>query len=446
MKRAGTMRWVWGVTILAAVAALLFGFWLARQFDPAPPREIRVATGMDGGAYAAAGRALSARVAQDGVTLTLVPTSGSVENVARLTSDDPDQRVDAAIVQGGVGVSAPGAEDLGALGGVFYEPFFLFVAADSEVADMRDLRGQRVAAGPEGSGVRALAEVLLADNGIAADDLRLSPPAGADAARALRDGAVDAAIFVTAADRDYVIGMMTDPGVRPVSLPRAAAYAARHRYLSHIVLPRGVIDLGLDAPRDDLEMVAPAAGVVVRQDLHPAIQSLILQAMHEVFDAGDILAPPGAFPSRAEVAFPLSRQARRYYDRGGPGFLRQYLPFWAANLIDRLWVLALPLLTLVYPVFKTGAPLYRWRMRQRITRWYKHLRRLEMKGRFAESVEVRDEACDALAELLAEVGQIKVPLNYTDDLYRLRNHIRWVREMIRETAPGGAAAGRVVDA
>jgi hypothetical protein len=136
------------------------------------------------------------------------------------------------------------------------------------------------------------------------------------------------------------------------------------------------------------------------------------------------------------VAFPLSEQAERYFERGGPSFLRRYLPFWAANLVDRLWVLAIPLLTLMYPLAKAAPPVYRWQVRRRIIRWYKDLRRLEMEGRHAEDAVERARVRTELRGILDEVGRLKVPLPYNDDVYRLRGHIRLVDQIIAESENG----------
>ena len=434
VSEAGATRMRGVVLLYVAIAVFVTAsvLALARWVDPAPPQSVRMATGSPGGAYAAAGAALAERLTLAGVEVELVGTSGSVENVSLLTSLDPSAQVDVAIVQGGVGPDAPRADQVEALGGIFYEPLWVFVRNGVVVEDLRDLEGLRVAGGPLGSGVRALALMLLRENGLDETTVRVAPLGGADAAQALRDGAVDVAVFVTTPDRPYVSELLVADGVSLFKFERAPAYARRHRYLSEIALPRGVVDPAIDSPRADATLIAPAASIVVRKDLHPAIQSELLQGADELFRAGGILAAPGVFPSRDAVAFPLSEEAERFYERGGPSFLRRYLPFWAANLAERLWVLLIPLATLVYPLLKAAPPAYKWRARQRIIRWYKDLRRLETEGRMAPTEAERARVRADLARILSEVGRLKVPLTLTDDLYRLRTHIRWVDQLVSE--------------
>lgn len=427
------------LALLVAIILLL----VARSIDPAPPRHVRMATGTAGGAYAATGEVLRAQLASDGVELELVPTSGSVENLELL--DRAEGGVDVAIVQGGVGIDRVGAGGLESLGALFYEPLWLFTARGAGVDDVRALRGRRVAVGPVGSGVRALAELLFAENGLTTADVRESDLTGEAAAEALRAGELDAVVFVTSQDRAYVRELLLDRDIELVSFARADAYARRHRYLSAITLPRGVVDLAQDAPAADVRLIAPAAALVTRDTLHPAIQALLIQAASQRFRAGDVLASPGQFPSRDLVSFPLSREAERYYERGGPSFLRRYLPFWAANLVDRLWVLAIPAATLLYPLVKTAPPVYRWQVQRRIHRWYKDLRRLENEGRAAPSEGAKAAVRDELARLLSEVGALKVPLKYNDDVYRLRSHIRLVDQLVAESAIADGAESKPAD-
>jgi TRAP transporter TAXI family solute receptor len=422
-----------GFAAVAVVVGVVLAL-LASTIHPAPPRHLRMATGAAGGFYFSSGEALRAKLATYGVDLELVPSSGSAENVSLL--DRADGGVDAAIVQGGVGIDEADAGALQSVGGFFYEPLWLFTRRSADAKgfdqDLLGLRGRRVAVGPEGSGVRALAALLLQENGLAGEALTLSPLGGIDAAHALERGEVDAVIFVTSPTTGYVHELLENPAVQLVDFARAPAYARRHPFLSAVTLPRGVVDLGKDAPSQDVTLIAPAASIVVRKDLHPAIQSLLIQAGSEVFRRGDVVSAPGTFPSRDLVSFPLSSEAARYYTRGGPTFLRRYLPFWAANLVERLWVLVIPAATLLYPLVKSAPPIYRWRIKRRILRWYRELRRLEEEGREAAGPTAVSDVRARLRRLLHEVGGIKIPLDYTDDVYRLRTHIRLVYDLITE--------------
>jgi hypothetical protein len=166
--------------------------------------------------------------------------------------------------------------------------------------------------------------------------------------------------------------------VRLLSIERAAAYVLRHRFLSKLTLPQGAIDLAANLPPADTVLVAPAATLVVRQDFHPALSELLLRIAKQIHGEPGLFEDAGQFPSRKYLDFPISEQARRFFD-SGPSLLQRYLPFWAANLVDRLKIMLLPLVTLLYPLFKIVPPTYDWRMRSRINRWYEDLQAIERK-------------------------------------------------------------------
>ena len=176
-------------------------------------------------------------------------------------------------------------------------------------------------------------------------------------------------------------------------------------------------------------LIAPAAQIVVREDLHPAIQSLLIEAALAADGGGSLLSDAGRFPAPQLSDIAISDEAKRYYDNG-PSFMRRMFPYSVANFLERAWVLAIPLVTLMIPLIRAAPPLYRWRIRRKIYVWYKDLRELEAAGRAATSAEDRMEVRAKLADLQEEAGKVEVPVSYTDDLYRLRAHIRFVAELV----------------
>ncbi|MDH3475609.1 MAG: hypothetical protein OEM59_18165, partial [Rhodospirillales bacterium] len=292
------------------------------------------------------------------------------------------------------------------------------------------LAGRRLAIGAEGSGTRAVALQLLADNDLTEPPTRLLPLEGMAAAEALLAGEVDAAFFVASPAAPVVRRLLEADEVRLMSLSRAEAYTRRYHFLSKLVLPEGVIDFERNLPPADVALLAPTANLVAREELHPALIVLLLRAAAEVHGAGGLFEQPGEFPSARFIDFPLSDTARRYF-KSGPPLLQRFLPFWAADLIDRLLILLLPLVTLLIPLLRIVPPAYRWRVRSRIYRWYRELQEVDDS---LEALGSRDQVGRNLAELdriESEVKQLTVPLAYADSLYHLRLHIDFVREKLR---------------
>ena len=407
--------------VAPALLLVVAGFVVAYQFvGPAPPDRIVMATGSDSGSYHAFGKLYAERFRREGIELVLKTTAGSAENLSLLTARQNGAAV--AFVQGGIGNPAdhPG---LRSLGSVYYEPIWLFARGDAP-RRLTELKGKRIAIGGPGSGTQVVATMLLAENGIDARTAQLVAFGGEQAESALKNGAVDAAFFVTSVSSQTVRTLLSSQGISLMSFERADAYTRRHGFLSKLVLPTGIVDLEQNLPGRDTVLIAPAATIVMSPDMHPALVDLMLLTMHDAHRAGGHLESPGAFPAARFASFPLDDAARRFYDRGPP-FLQRYLPFWAANLVDRLKVMILPLLTLLYPLFKILPPAYNWRMRSRVNRWYKRLQVLD--DRLRDKGVSRADAMAELDRIEHAVEQVSVPAGFAASAYTLRLHIDYLR-------------------
>lgn len=395
-----------------------------------------MAAGPEDGAYFQFAQRYRSILARYDIELAVLTTAGSAENLRLL--EEPDGEVEVAFLQGGVGTDRdiPGIESLG---GIFYEPIWVFSrgrAPDTE----QGLVGERVAVGAPDSGTRLATGQLLAINGIDAGDLTLVEIGGHDAVDALVAGTVDAACFVATPEAPYLQRLREISGVELMPIVRAEAYRRRFPFLARIVLPRGVSDFELDLPSEDVPLVAMVANLGARDSLHPAIAGLLLRAAEEVNGPGDVFASPGHFPSTEGVVLPMNQDARRYIERGPP-LLQRYLPFWAAIAIDRMVVLLIPLVTILYPLFKIVPPTYKWRVRSKIYRYYRELVAIEARVREQPSRESLERGLTRLANIEDQLGELSVPAAYTDLVYDLRLHVRLVRERLEAMEANSSEAG-----
>ncbi len=413
---------IYGFGFFVACLILL----IAYQFvEPAPPNKITIATASAQGSYFVFAEKYRQLFAKEKIELQILETSGSVENLKLLA----DKKVDVAFLQGGVG-RAEKYPKLKGLASLYLEPLWIFVKKDLNVMSIQDLIGKKIAIGPEGSGTRQIALQLFIDNNLTgADKVELLPLGGTEGAEELLSQKIDALFLVTGVGSPLVRKLFLDPRVRLVNLVRAESYTRLHNYLSHIVLPAGVLDMGRNIPDQDINLIAPAATLVTNGDLHPALTDLMMQITATVHKDSTILTSGKPFPSSEKVDFPLSKEAERFY-RNGPSFLQRYLPFWAASLIDRLKVMVLPLVALILPLTKVLPPTYRWRMRSRIYRWYDELHELDLYTRENANSEVITSAVATLDAMEHDVRQVEVPLSYSEELYNLRLHIELLRNQL----------------
>jgi TRAP transporter TAXI family solute receptor len=424
-------------TALPALLVVAAAFWLAYQFvKPAPPSTVVMSTGGPGGAYQAFGERYRALLARERITLDLLPSSGSVENLARLA--DPGSGVSVALIQGGTATEAE-APELETLGTVFVEPLWIFYRG-AEAARLDAFSGKRLAVGADGSGTARLAGELLGASGIDRATTRLLPLGGADAADALLAGRVDAAFFVASIGAPAVQRLLRAERIRLMNLELAEAYARHYQFLALVTLPRGAVDFARVIPERDVTLLAARANLVVRKDLHPALAYLLMRAAVETHGEPGVFQRYGEFPAPANTDLPLSDEAKRFY-KSGPPFLQRYLPFWLANLVDRLLVLLLPLVAVAFPLFRLLPVIYAWRVRSRIYRWYGELKFLEAEVDQAPSSAQLQEQLERLETIEDAVNRAKIPLSHSEHLYIFREHVAMVREKIRALGAAQKAAG-----
>jgi hypothetical protein len=327
---------------------------------------------------------------------------------------------------------------LESLGTIFYAPLWAFFRETEQTKGLQVLRykgveifrGKKIAIGPEGSGTRALALKMFArnklDNGFA-DFLPLAPQ---EAGERLLRGEIDVALMITSWDAPVVQRLLTAQGIGLASFPRTDAYIALYPFLNKVVLPEGVADLAKDRPPSDVVMFAPKASLVIRKDLHPALQYLLLDAAEKIHSAPEMFQKTGEFPAAESIDLPLSDEARQFYKSGKP-FFQRHLPFWLAVLMDRLMVLFIPVIGVIYPLAQTLPSLYDKAMRQRIYRLYGELRYLEDELASHRANESRGDLNLQLDRLEQKANHLQMPTTYANMLYTLRDHIVLVRQRIK---------------
>lgn len=422
-------------------ALLVLGLIAAAYFvlKPNPPKRVVLATGPEDSAYADYGKRYAEDLKRYGITVVLKTTRGSYDNLRLLRNAGQD--VDLAFVQGGASETARAIEDartgkaLVSLGSVSYEPAWIFYRAEAArdlpggvLTGIEQLRGWRVNLGALGSGAPGLMRKILAANGLERSDLKYSNLELTPAVVDLLAGKLDAIAFVSAPEVPMVQMLLQTPGVKLLEFPQGEAYARRFAFISPVILPRGVVDIARNVPEHDVPLIAATTSLVARDGTHPALLQLFVQAAARIHGGAGWIARAGQFPSPKASEFPLAPEAERFY-RSGPPLLQRYLPFWLANLVDRMWVALFSIIAVLIPLSRVVPPLYEFRIRSRVFRWYRQLRNIE--DRISRGDEASAGLIAELDRLEARAEHVAVPLSYMDELYDLRGHIALVRERLQ---------------
>ena len=429
-----------GPFILLAVALLALAYgWL----DPNPPKRVTLATGPAQSAYAEFGARYAKALAQTGIEVRLLPSEGSSDNLQMLR----DGRADLGFVQGGSNEAAVNADSgIESLGSLFVEPLWLFYQADAALkinpngllTALAQLKGLRVNVGTAGSGVPALMEKMFEVNRIEPGAMKLSKLEQTPATVAFLNGELDALVFASAPESLMVQMLLQTPGVKLMDFAQNEAYSRRFAFLAPVTLPRGVVDLAGDVPAQDVRLVAPTTTLLARDGVHPALLGLFSQASLALHSKAGWFNRAHEFPNAANTEFALAKEAERTIRNGVP-LLQRYLPFSLANLMERMWLALGIIIAVLLPLSRIVPPLYQFRIRSRVFRWYGQLRAIEERlgTQVGRSRDGSPESVKALVreldEMEAHVEKISVPLSYADELYSLRNHIDLVRQKLLKT-------------
>jgi len=157
-KRAlGVWIWILGISLAALIATYMM------FVEAPPPRKIVIASGSRDGAYFRFAQKYAEELQNDGLSVEVRETAGSVENLSLLGQDGSS--VALAIVQSGV-ASREQIQRFHALGSLYREPLWVFYRGDQRLDRLSQLAGKRIGVGPSGSGTYAIATQLLAVNGL----------------------------------------------------------------------------------------------------------------------------------------------------------------------------------------------------------------------------------------------------------------------------------------
>jgi TRAP transporter TAXI family solute receptor len=430
------LKWILiGLGIVLLLAAFV------EFFTSMPPHSITWLAGRKGGAYYMAAEHYQKLARQKGFDIDIVETAGSVEALEKLENGEGD----VAFIQGGVAAQGD-PEKVSTLATVSYEPLWIFyrkALAGAEPFDSFDqLTGKRIAIGEADSGTNQLARLLLSEAGISSANATLLEVPTTAAIEGLQKGEIDAALIVSSYLAPTIQTIIKDPSLELMSLRYADALARRNRFLSVLTLPRGTFDIAGDVSRDDVKLLSTRANLMMRKDFHPDLVRLLSIAAVQLHSPGGFFADPDEFPNTTYTDLPVSREAKAYLDqvKSGDSTLDRYLPFWLAATVDRYLLFVVPLLLIFIPLVGRSPLVYQWYMRNKITRWYKFVHKMELQVENMEVPEI-DAAIVELEGLDDKLArELTVSTAYMPSVYDLRTHVQYVIGQLQKRRDVLAAA------
>jgi TRAP-type uncharacterized transport system substrate-binding protein len=412
------------IVVPSAAIVLAILYIIYRFIDPIPPGHFAIAAGMAGSGYDSFARQYARILARDGVELEVRNAAGAVDDLNLLR--DGASGVQAALTA--LGFTQPrDADALYSLGGVFDAPIFIFYRNTEPITQFAQFRGKRLSIGTPGTALRGLMlQVLTATDAVDASTQLLDLDS-TEAIDALIAGEIDVAIFASQLDTSFLQRALGVPEVQLMNVAQAEAIAKTVPGLKHVVLWRGLISLTRDIPNSDIDLLASRNSLLVRKDLHPALQYLLLEAMREVHWAPGPFNRLGEFPAEQPNDLPLSPTAEAFY-RSGSSFWQRYTSFWLTSLLNRIVFFVIPVVAALIPVIGFAPRFFRWLYVRRIDQLHRALGKLEHELAQSADGSPLIEYQTRIAEIESAVRSLKVARPFEVDLHRLRIHLRMVQE------------------
>ena len=418
-----------GLVLLAVLAAVLAIFYA----KPDVPDSITLLAGPKGSSFYQDGLRYREILARHGVTVDVVETQGSLDNLQRLAAGCSACAGFAEAVEYPQHLRGAQGKELLTLGSLYLEPLWVFGRRGLSIAgaaEVRDLEGLAIAPGNQGSGVRLFAEALLKWNGLT-DNVRLVDAnviKAADMRAAIESGGIDVVFAAGKIDAPLIDGLLRAPDLIPVSLRRIDAITFRFPGISALRFPAGAADMALNLPPADVDLLGISVQMVVPASLPGALSDLLLEAAREIHGVRGAFAQRGEFPNQSMVSLPLSTAAKRYYERG-PSPLWRFLPFRMATLVDRFMWVGASVASAALALFGLLPKLLSFRYNRASLALYRRLESVE------KAMGPRTDRTALLAEL-DDIDRVSaalpVPKAQRPDYFGLRQNIHDLRTRLSE--------------
>lgn len=411
------MKCEWCKISFGVIVVVLLVLAISYQFiDPAAPKDIKIATGSKEGSYYKFAQEYKKILKKEKFNLEIIPTAGSIDALKKLENKE----VDIAFIQGGT-ASKKDIANLASLASIYFEPIWIFYNSHLNINYINQLQGKKIAIGINGSGTQPLALEILKQNNINSSNTTFLKLPINEAKKALENGEIDALFTVISPTSSHILTLIENQNIQLLHMKRASAYSKRFHYITPLKIGEGVINLEKNIPPQELSLISTTATLVSKKDLHPDLIRLLLKTAKIVHAKPSIFEENITFPNQNYTQIPLHVDAKHYLEKGD-SFLEKIFPFWIASSIDRLIIMIIPLLTLLFPLFKGLMPIYRWRIRSKIYKWYKILHEADSKLTSLNKKELINIQKDLLQMFNDMEKDSDVPLSYMGEYYDLKVH------------------------
>ena len=337
---------IWIIIVVAVIWAII---------AEAPPTKISIEAGPKGGFFDSTARLLKEKLKEhniDALVINSEQTSKIITNV-----NDPKSQIDMGFIAHEV---KPGQfPNVKSLGSIIMDPLFIFQRNELNAKSPADFKGMRLGVGPTNTGGRIITDIILKEYGITEENATYEVLILTAMVSALNTGKIDVGFFLQPTNNEIVAQLGNSGLVKLVSVEHAPALIKKNGFLHHLTIDRGAFNLMKELPSTDIQMVGVPVTVIAKENLHPAIVTLVSLALKDAFRGPTLVSNRGSFPNMEfERDLNIDPAADKIY-KNGTGyvpFLYRIFNFWVAGVLDQIALFLSFILTVYFFFYYLGVP------------------------------------------------------------------------------------------
>ena len=420
--------WFFYLPVLLATAAALW--WSVVVWQPLPPRRMVLAAGAPQGSYAQVAQRYARQLERQGIQVELNYSTNQQDALRQLLDSPGPSAKNAPSVGFAHGIYAVPGMPLQALAVVGREPVWLF-AKNTGPEALRDVVGRRVAAGMDASSTQIAARLMLAYAGFQPEDVQFVPMNPMAAVNALADDHVDLVFQAAGEDAQSIQLLIRQNNIQLLGYDQASNLTAKDARLQPLLLPQGTIELRGNVPPRDLTLMSLQTHLLVRPDVHPALQRALMAVAADIHSEPSFLQRRGEFPTQRNTDFALSPTALAY-SLGNRPWLESLLPYGIAQAAGLLLFAVLPILAVAAALLTWIPRLFDWRISSALNYFYGELKFLESEiaGVVTNNPIHLKHLLERLDKIERQVMLLDLPDPFSERWYTLREHLAAARDRL----------------
>ncbi len=261
----------------------------------------------------------------EGMTATGEATAASIQNLRDLHEGNSELGISQSEVayyayNGQMDYEGNAFTDIRALYSTIYNYLQVFVAADSDINSIADLKGKTVSMGSAGSGGEMAARALLSAYDLDYTTVKAQFMGESDGASALKDGKIDAMIATHPLASAALTELTTSMNVKMIEIPAGDKFYEVYPLYTPYTVPAGTynnVDVEVTTPRSRIIMCTSTESGLSDDDIYNIVKAVWENRDEWAGCAKSVETQTVLETALEEIAIPLHPGAIRYFEEIG---------------------------------------------------------------------------------------------------------------------------------